>query len=65
MSGHVIADNGALVMQNVGTNVEYKIAEDYFGFENLLAKPVPDIVLAPILTIRVLNHNLFKSFAVY
>ena len=65
MSGYVVADNGAPVMQNVGTNVEYMIAEDQFGFKNLLAKPVPDIVLAPILTRRVLNHNLFKRFAVY
>jgi len=28
MSGYVVADNGAPVMQNMGTNVEYKIAED-------------------------------------
>ena len=28
MSGYVVADNEALVMQKVGTNVQYKFTED-------------------------------------
>lgn len=28
MSGYVVADNEALVMQKVGTNVKYKVTED-------------------------------------
>ena len=28
MSGYVVADSEALVMQKVGTNVEYKVTED-------------------------------------
>ena len=65
MSGYVVADSEALVMQKVGTNVKYKVTEDYFAYKSLLAKPIPNIVLAPIHTSRVLNHDLRKRFAVY
>ena len=30
MSGYVVADSEALVMQKVGTNVQYKVTEDAF-----------------------------------
>ena len=29
MSGYVVADSEALVMQKIGTSVEYKITESY------------------------------------
>ena len=31
MSGYVVADSQALVMQKVGTNVKYKVTKDQFA----------------------------------
>ena len=65
MSGYVVADREALVMQKVGTNVKYKVTKDEFAYKSLLAKLTPNIVLAPISTSCVLNHDLRKRLDVY
>ena len=49
MSGYVVADSEALVMQKVGTNVKYKVTEDQSIFKKstcLLGQAI-NIVQAP------------------